>query len=221
MNVLTLLRTRAGLSKKDLAGRMGLRAMDITRMENPSQGLASMDKAIRVARFWNISVDAALTNDMEAVIKTFTAPVKANHRASRNMEKLSARRSKLGRQGEDWVYQRELELLQGTPYRDAVNPNFADDLTAGFDILSFDRDGTPKRIEVKTTKGHADRPFYLTENELQTLQDCVAQGLRYEIHRVYDFKRSPKVLIISGEELLQEFCFTPCIHYEVTRKEVA
>ena len=219
LNILTFLRTREGLSQKELSGKLGMKPMVISNMER--FGPASMDKAIRVARFFGITVDAALTNDMEAVASTFTAPVKANHKTSFRMEKLSVRRSKLGRQGEDWVYRHELEQLRDTPYRNAVNPNFANDLNAGFDILSFDRDGTPKRIEVKTTTGHADKPFTLTENELQTLRDCVAKGLNYEIYRVYDFRRSPKVLVISGEELLREFCLTPCVSYDVTRKEAA
>ena len=219
LNILTFLRTREGLSQKEPSGKLGMKPMVISNMER--FGPASMDKAIRVARFFGITVDAALTNDMEAVASTFTAPVKANHKTSFQMEKLSIRRIKLGRQGEDWVYRHELERLQDTPYRNAVNPNFANDLNAGFDILSFDRDGTPKRLEVKTTTGHADKPFTLTENELQTLRDCVSKGLSYEIYRVYDFRRSPKVLVISGEELLREFCLTPCVSYDVTRKGAA
>lgn len=40
--------------------------------------------------------------------------------------------------------------------------------SAGYDILSFDEDGTPRKIEVKATRGsNLDRGFYISVNELE------------------------------------------------------
>ncbi|MFN8382081.1 MAG: DUF3883 domain-containing protein [Anaerolineales bacterium] len=40
--------------------------------------------------------------------------------------------------------------------------------SAGYDILSFDEDGTPRQIEVKATRGsNLDRGFYISINELE------------------------------------------------------
>jgi hypothetical protein len=37
---------------------------------------------------------------------------------------------------------------------------------AGFDIASFDRDGSERLIEVKTTNGWGAHPFHISSNEL-------------------------------------------------------
>ena len=61
---------------------------------------------------------------------------------------------------------------------------------AGYDIHSYDPAGSDLLIEVKTTVGGARTPFFLTRNERD-----VAEGdpVRYRIHRLYDFARSPRL----------------------------
>ena len=216
MHVVTFLRTRENLSQNALSRRLGLTPNDICRMEN--QGYIGLVKMMCVARFFDITVDAVLTNDMDAVAATLSAPVSPNHKVSLQMEKQSVRRIKLGRQGEDWVYRHELEQLKDTLYRNAVNPNFANNVLAGFDILSFTQDGALKYIEVKTTDGAEDTTFSLTENEFQMLQDCLLKSQRYEIYRVFDFGEDPKVKVISGEDLLREYELIPHVSYEVKKK---
>lgn len=56
---------------------------------------------------------------------------------------------------------------------------------AGFDILSFDRDANEKWIEVKTTTGHANRRFHISENQLMTSE---MQPRKYWLYRLYHFQ---------------------------------
>tara|TARA_R110002072_G_scaffold112223_4_gene241020 strand:- start:208 stop:1113 length:906 start_codon:yes stop_codon:yes gene_type:complete len=65
---------------------------------------------------------------------------------------------------------------------------------AGFDILSFDRSGRERMLEVKTTTGLQKTPFYLTENE-RSLSEERTDAFR--IVRLYDFARSPKAFEIE------------------------
>lgn len=60
---------------------------------------------------------------------------------------------------------------------------------AGFDIASFEIDGRERLIEVKTTKGSALTPFYLSENERQFSEE---RPEAFKLLRVYEFSNSPK-----------------------------
>jgi len=60
---------------------------------------------------------------------------------------------------------------------------------AGYDISSFDKEGNPRLIEVKTTNGWERTPFHITRNEL-----AVAEKRRAEwyLFRLWNFSRAPK-----------------------------
>ena len=42
-----------------------------------------------------------------------------------------------------------------------------------FDVLSYDKDGNEKYIEVKTTKGNLDNLFYISENEIAFSEETI------------------------------------------------
>jgi hypothetical protein len=54
---------------------------------------------------------------------------------------------------------------------------------AGYDVASFELDGSDRHIEVKTTKGAADADF-LSANELEFSK---RYAVSYYLYRVYDF----------------------------------
>ncbi len=60
---------------------------------------------------------------------------------------------------------------------------------AGFDILSFDRTGRERLIEVKTTFGVRTTPFFLTENERSFSEE---RPDPFRIYRVYEFGETPR-----------------------------
>ena len=60
---------------------------------------------------------------------------------------------------------------------------------AGYDIASFQPDGTPRLIEVKTTTGWDRTPFHITRNELRMAD---RERAHWRLMRVYDFARTPR-----------------------------
>jgi len=65
---------------------------------------------------------------------------------------------------------------------------------AGFDVLSFTDRGDERFLEVKTTAGGEQTPFYISSNEKlfsEERQDA------FRIFRLYDFARAPKAFEIA------------------------
>lgn len=67
--------------------------------------------------------------------------------------------------------------------------------------------GNPS-IEVKTTRGDAEERFVMTEAECRKAGECLKEGIRYEIHRVFRYgtPRAGRV-IIPAEELFRDYNF--------------
>ena len=64
--------------------------------------------------------------------------------------------------------------------------------SAGFDIRSFELDGSDRFIEAKTTKYGKSTPFYVTPNELRFSQQ---HADRYHLYRVFKFRDNPGCLL--------------------------
>jgi hypothetical protein len=60
---------------------------------------------------------------------------------------------------------------------------------AGYDIASFNPDGSPRLIEVKTTNGWERTPFYISRNELAVADERRAE---WSLIRLWNFTREPK-----------------------------
>ena len=61
---------------------------------------------------------------------------------------------------------------------------------AGYDIRSYNPDGSERLLEVKTTNGIQTTPFYLTRNELSFSKE---KPKEFRICRLYDFSKKPKL----------------------------
>ena len=64
---------------------------------------------------------------------------------------------------------------------------------AGYDIRSYEEDGTEIHIEVKTTNGGIHTPFYISRNEMEYAQ---ANSSRYRLYRVYGYSKAKKLFIM-------------------------
>jgi hypothetical protein len=60
---------------------------------------------------------------------------------------------------------------------------------AGYDIASFNPDGSPRLIEVKTTNGWERTPFYISRNELAVADERRSD---WSLIRLWNFTREPK-----------------------------
>lgn len=65
----------------------------------------------------------------------------------------------------------------------------------GYDILSFEKSGVERLIEVKTTKYGVDTPFFVSRNELATSE---RQAPRYQIYRLFAFREAPRLYTLPG-----------------------
>ncbi len=218
INILNYLRKRYGLTQKGLAAATQLTANDISRFENGR--FPGINKVITLAEYFEVTVDALLSNNAEEVFATFKEAIPPCHNLQDRIKENRELCDDIGRRGEDWVYQQEVRKLQGTVYANAVNPGYADDTESGFDILSFGKDGSSIFIEVKTTTGKANNNFVLSTGELKKARECLAIGERYEIHRVYYLDKKCGRIIIPVKELFDNYTFETD-SYKVKRKKVS
>jgi hypothetical protein len=65
----------------------------------------------------------------------------------------------------------------------------------GYDILSFERSGAERLIEVKTTKYGGDTPFFVTRNEVETSK---RHATRYQVYRLFSFREAPRLYTLPG-----------------------
>lgn len=114
----------------------------------------------------------------------------------------------LGLQGELWAISYEKERLAKLGIQFKVqHTSVIEGDGKGYDILSVEDDGeTPRFIEVKTTTGEADTPFFFSANEL-TFSSKHKEN--YHLYRVYNFKAIGKqadIALLQGslEELHAE-----------------
>jgi hypothetical protein len=65
---------------------------------------------------------------------------------------------------------------------------------AGFDVLSYDRSGSSRLLEVKTTNGSRRTAFYISDNEYQVSKRHEDD---WRIYRVFSFAKTPRIFVIS------------------------
>ncbi|MDO6966102.1 DUF3883 domain-containing protein [Rhizobium alvei] len=101
-----------------------------------------------------------------------------------------ARNRALGKAGEERVFHHERAQLKAHGRADLATKvrwvSQEDGDGAGYDIESFDPNGSTRLVEVKTTNGWERTPFYISSNELE-----VANARRHEwsLVRLFDFSR--------------------------------
>lgn len=120
--------------------------------------------------------------DLRAVKKSII--LKGSHKDYIEEAKVNKR---IGDAGEEFVFQQERAIvntynLPSTKKVKRVSVTEGDGL--GYDILSYDKYGEEKYIEVKTTKGAIDSSLYISTNELEMSEQHSAQ---YWLYRVYEF----------------------------------
>jgi len=116
-----------------------------------------------------------------------------------NYAEREAKNRNLGYSGEELVLAYEKGRLQRAGRSDLaeriswMSRDFGDGL--GFDIGSFEVNGTPRFIEVKTTTQGKYAAFYLSANELEFSRE---NARSFYIYRVFDFAREPRLFLLHG-----------------------
>jgi hypothetical protein len=108
------------------------------------------------------------------------------------------RNRQLGKLGEERVFHSERARLQAAG-RDDLSRKVRwvaqeDGDGAGYDVLSFTERGDERFLEVKTTAGSEQTPFYISSNEKRFSEE---RQDAFRIFRLYDFARMPKAFEIE------------------------
>lgn len=119
-----------------------------------------------------------------------------------------AKRNKyIGDLGELLVLEIEKENVANEFYSNVLHQSRIEGDGLGYDIISVDEKGIDKFIEVKTTTGPYNTPFFITKNELEK---SIIEKDKYFLYRLYNFdikKNSADYFIINGS--LLEYCINP------------
>jgi len=124
---------------------------------------------------------------------------------------------KLGDAGEEFVVRFEKQRLIKEGKNNLANKVEQISKTKGdgygYDIQSFNADGSIRWIEVKTTNQGELFPFYISANELECSKD---KPDKYFLYRVHAFNKSPKLYILQGD--LSELCQLEIKNYRAIPK---
>ena len=123
-----------------------------------------------------------------------------------------ARNRTLGLAGEELVFTSERQRLASLDRGDLARRvrwvSQEDGDGAGYDILSFDRGGRERLIEVKTTRGSRTTPFFLSRNEHDLGQE---RPEAFRLFRVFDFPREPRLFKLRPP-LEEAVTLTPAVY---------
>lgn len=117
----------------------------------------------------------------------------------RNYLEIEARNRSLGRAGEEIILRFEHQRLWLAGKKslaeriEHVAESRGDGL--GYDIASFETNGSERLIEVKTTRFGPMTPFYATRREVGV---SVARREVYQLYRVFLFSAEPRLFILAG-----------------------
>jgi hypothetical protein len=118
----------------------------------------------------------------------------------------------LGRRGEEFVLEFERRRLHDGGRRDLAKriewtARVRGDGT-GYDVQSFNPDGTARLIEVKTTGLGKYFPFNVTVNELRCSE---ARPTEFQLYRVFNFGPDARLYILPGA--ISRSCYLDATQY--------
>lgn len=176
-----------------------------------------IDKTVKPA-VWSILTGLKSNGTLDTISKQEAKKRKTRKRSFQprkiEWDDINDSRSELGRLGEEFVIRYETnEVLKFAPMDTDRIIHLSEEQGdgAGFDIISLNRDGSDKYIEVKTTEGKIDTPFYMTSNELAFFKMNKDLNNTY-LYRVYNFDKTKgegKVKIIPAKDLISKYEFDP------------
>ena len=129
-------------------------------------------------------------------------------------EEVDRKHRELGRTGDELVFDHEVNSLRSIGRADLaaqVEPvSWIKGDGLGYDIKSYDPStGQEVHIEVKTTCGPAETPFYMSAFEVDYRTLCAA---RYKIARIYNYREDEGDIYyfcIDGPDVLEQLELTP------------
>lgn len=203
--------------------------LDDTLYTDSNYNILTQDFVFAVARYFEESEERGEPKKYKYEVEQANLSDYVNEPGKLNLqgrivdyEGLQRRNKRTGLSGEEWVLKEEILKLEGwgkkTLSERVKQVSVVEGDGLGYDILSFDEDGKELYIEVKTTTGNFDQPFFITANEME----CSRRNSdKYRLYRVYQFdskNNAAKVKVFSGS--LDDWCNNP-ISYRVKLKPMS
>lgn len=208
MHILTVVRTYLGMAQAELAAATSLMQADISEIErHPPQGY--IQKFIRLSEFLGIPVDALVKNDFRGITMDFFTkhPITHEYKPMPTQPDL-----RLGRMGEDHIYQRERQRLEAQypALSKLVLPFYKMKKDfPGYDILSFDENGHPYYLEVKTSLQNSNS-FSLTSHEFKTAKKFTSAQETYVLCYISAWGTpNQRIVDIPFSEMEREYHIAP------------
>ena len=181
MHVLTIIRMYLGLSQIALAKEASITQPDLCEMETlPPYG--RVDKYRRLASVLNLPLEPILKNDIGAIPLSFFD----KHPPQPYLPSPTEKRLLVGREGEDFIFAREqARLSEILPvHARLVLPLYKMKASRiGCDILSYDEQGRPICMEVKTScEGGSRRKVH--HHLYHQLAQAESEGMGYFLRNV-------------------------------------
>lgn len=147
--------------------------------------------------------------------KSFTNITRAYNGKDINWKRKHDESTSLGLAGEELVIKYEKQKLESINRKDLADQVCKMKDGAGYDILSFDKEGKEIHIEVKTTVRDKDEPFYISLNEVSFFKEN-PEG--YWLFRVfaYDLLNNTARFYKMNIQELKSMTFKP-INFEVSK----
>lgn len=181
-----------------------------TSAEAPAHRPAIADYLVRLE-------DPPLPAEMTHATSPEVADVFSRVRPPVNYLEREARNALLGKAGEEFTVGFErARLLELGAHRlsdrvEHVAITKGDGL--GFDVRSFNADGSDRFIEVKTTAYGKQTPFFVTRNELFVSK---ARQREFHLYRVFDFRADPRLYTLAGP--IDESCALEPVQFTARMK---
>ncbi len=150
----------------------------------------------------------------EGEVHTVAEPLASYNPTGVNFLEREARNQSLGEAGEKFVLNFEYARLiyaGKEALADRIEQvSSTEGPSAGFDIRSFEVNGSDRFIEAKTTKYGKSTPFFMTANELRFYRKNES---KYHLYRVFKFRSDPRLFTLHGH--LEERCILEPSQYKV------
>lgn len=148
------------------------------------------DRAVNVvwhaAKKYKIENDLELTDAPNGALSESDAKSRRQYHGKPDYDKQRTNQKRIGDIGEEIVYKLEIKKLNkiGLAHLSRKVKHISkEDDAAGYDIYSFDENGKEIFIEVKSTLGYANKPWFVSRAELEFSK---SNANNYILYRVYD-----------------------------------
>ena len=179
MHIITVLRHYMGYSQASLAKLANISCADLSEMET-RKPYGSITKYKKLADALGVDVHILVTNDFLRLSEGFFDM----HQPQPYSSPINLKQTILGREGEDEAF--HIETSKVSKFHPSLSklvlPYYKMKHTPGYDILSYNTDGKPIYIEVKTTETYDATDFQLTKHEFKTASACAKNGETYYIY---------------------------------------